>query len=426
MRDDDLQVEQLEALREALNLETPTHKLACWEPPTRVPGVGWIAEVTLFSLETYRGPRAEVIVAPASASLEEARDCALEAAARVVEMGFDVAFELPLAETLGLVALDPDDPELTERLTTPDTLARRRKALKRCRERFDAVAQRFAEVYGLRLPRSLIAWAALVQSVGPFERRGLSQLGRSGGGILVWFEDGGLERGTRDDLDPRLDCRFRCDPPELVTIAWGDSDGLHYGLWFDDPAEPATTIVANYARDSAETWDARKRSMLDLLREQIAERGRHADEPQTLGIVMLTSAIEWFTREAEPELSADPPSSWAGVERPSVSGSMGPALRPEHGDPRASEESARYEAYRAKAPEVRMWIERARDELVEGRPAYALVLDRELHWFDNDEWRAEGLELMVAAYRALGRDALAEIAMVHHRHRDLGSVAVYG
>jgi hypothetical protein len=31
-------------------------------------------------------------------------------------MGFDVAVELPLAETLGLAALDPDDPEVVERL----------------------------------------------------------------------------------------------------------------------------------------------------------------------------------------------------------------------------------------------------------------------------------------------------------------------
>jgi hypothetical protein len=417
--------EQLEALREALNLETPTHKLGCWKAPTRVPGVGWIAEVVLISLETYRGPRAEVIVAPAGASIDEARDGALEAVARVVEMGFDVAFELPLAETLGLIELDPNDPELIERLTTPDTIARRRKALKRCRERFDAVARRFAEVYGLRLPRSLIAWAALVQSAGPFELRGLERLGRGGGGILVWFEDGGLERATKDDLDPRLDCRFRCDPPEFVTIAWGDSDGLHYGLWFDDPAELPTTIVLNYARDSAETWDSGHRNMLDLLREQLVESGERSDEPRTLGEAMLASAIEWFSREAESELSADPPSRWAGVMRPPVVGSLGPALEPEHGDPRSHEEQRRYEAYRARAPEVRAWIEQAREELAAGRPAYALVLGRELHWFDQDEWRAEGLELLVAAYRALGRDALAEIAVVHHRHRDLPSVGVY-
>ncbi len=415
--------DELEALREALNLETSTHKLACWQPPTCVPGVGWIAEVTLISTETYAGPRVDVILAPASVDFDEVRDGALEAAARVVEMGFDVAIELPLAETLGLVALDLDDPDLVERMTSLDTLARRRRALKACRERFAAVAERFAAVYGLRLPRSLIAWAALVQSADSFVRRGLEQLGRSGGGILIWFEAGGLEREPREGLDPRLDCRFRRDPPELVTIAWGDSDGLHYGLWFDDPVEPATTIVSNYARDSAETWDTRHRDMLGVLGEQIAEQ----DEPANLARVMLVAAIEWFTREAAPELAADPPSRWADVVRPAVVGSMGPALVPEHGNPQPHSESERYAAYQAKSPEVRVWIEQARAELdaIPCQSAFALVLGRELHWFDEDEWRAEGLELLVRAYRALGRDALAEIAIVHHRHRDLGSVGVF-
>ncbi|MFV8749904.1 ADP-ribosylation family protein [Nannocystaceae bacterium ST9] len=418
--DDD---EALEALREALNLQTPTHQLACWQQPTRVPGVGWVAEVTLFSTETYQGPRADLILAPATASVDDARDHALAAAARIVETGLDVAIELPLAETLGLRALDPDDPETVDLLTTPDTLARRRKALQRCRASFDAVARRFAEVYGLRLPRSLIAWAALVHSLGPFEQRGLDQLGRSGGGILIWFEPGGLERQPREGLDPRLDCRFRRDPPELVTIAWGDSDGLHYGLWFDDPAEPATTIVANYARDSSETWDTGHRDMLAVLRKQIAERDEY--EPTTIGLRMLAAAIEWFAREAEPELSGKPASIWTGVERPALIGCMGPALRPEHGDPRAQGEQQRYAAYQTRDPQVRTWIEQAHAELERGQPAFALVLGRELHWFDHDEWRGESLALLVGAYRALGRDALAEIASIHHRHRDLGSVAVY-
>ena len=415
--------EELEALREALTLETPTHKLACWRPPVHVPGVGWIAEVTLFSTATYQGPRVDVILAPARASVEEAREFALEAAARVVELGLDIAMELPLAETLGLVELDPRDAETLERLTSLDTIAHRRKALAHARERFAAIERRFAEVYGLRLPRSLIGWAALLESASPLERAGLERLGRSGGGIMVWFEHEGLERATREGLDPRLESRFRRDPPELVTIAWGDSDGLHYGLWFDDPAEPATTIVANYARDSAETWDTQRRSMLELLREQLDEAERE-DEAPTLGMAMLGSAIEWFLREGADADEADPPSRWAGVARPDVVGSMGPALRLEHGQPEQTER-IRYEAYQARSALVDEWIERARVELDQGRPAFALVLGRELHWFDADEWRAAGLELLVAAYRALGRDALAEIAWVHHRHRDLQSVAVY-
>ncbi len=67
----------------------------------------------------------------------------------------------------------------------------------------------------------------------------------------------------------------------------------------------------------------------------------------------------------------------------------------------------------------------AREELADGKPAFALVLGRELHWFDDDRTRDEALALLKEAYGALGRDALASIAEVHHAHRDLRSVGVY-
>jgi hypothetical protein len=41
------------------------------------------------------------------------------------------------------------------------------------------------------------------------------------------------------------------------------------------------------------------------------------------------------------------------------------------------------------------------------------------------ERQAAPAGLLEAAYRLLGRDALAEIAAVHHRHRNLASVSVY-
>jgi hypothetical protein len=106
---------------------------------------------------------------------------------------------------------------------------------------------------------------------------------------------------------------------------------------------------------------------------------------------------------------------------------MGPALRPSDGDPRGRhvDSRGRAAAYQARGFEVQGWIKRAQAELEAGKPAFALVLGRELHWFDADDYREVGLQLLVGAYRALGRDALAEIALVHHANRDLGSVGVY-
>lgn len=74
---------------------------------------------------------------------------------------------------------------------------------------------------------------------------------------------------------------------------------------------------------------------------------------------------------------------------------------------------------------VLAWVDAARAALDRGEPLFALGLGRDLHWQDSDEFRAESLELMARAYRALGRDALAAIVEVHHAHRDLPSVDIY-
>jgi hypothetical protein len=419
--------EELEGLREAFNLEAEDCKLACWDPPCKVDGLGWVASISLIDAETFRGPSADLVLGDDDTTLEQALEIALEAVGRLVSIGLQKSLELGLEIALDLPVLELARPDVVLMLGGPDAAQRRSEALRICTERFDAVAAKLLEVFGLIAPRHLISWAALVRSLNSFERRGLSFIGRRAGGIMMWFEDGGLERTPADGLDPRLDCRFRCDPPEFVTVAWGDTDGLHYGLWYDDPSQPPSTIVANYARDSAETWDQRQPSMILLLRKQIDELMRNANEPKQANLSALAAAVEAFVEPDAQLREADPKSIWAGVRRPQILGDMGPALRPSDGDPRGRHVDSRQRAaaYQARGFEVQGWIKRAHAELEAGKPAFALVLGRELHWFDADDYREAGLQLMVGAYRALGRDALAEIALVHHTNRSLGSVGVY-
>ena len=71
------------------------------------------------------------------------------------------------------------------------------------------------------------------------------------------------------------------------------------------------------------------------------------------------------------------------------------------------------------------WIMEAREELAKGKPAFAYTLGRELHWFDSDKHRKVGEELLLAAYEALGRHALADIARAHYKHRDLPMVSAF-
>lgn len=50
-----------------------------------------------------------------------------------------------------------------------------------------------------------------------------------------------------------LPWHVRMMEPEMSRDASGDSDGLHFGLWYDT-ADEAIAVVHDYARDSAETW----------------------------------------------------------------------------------------------------------------------------------------------------------------------------
>lgn len=306
-------------------------------------------------------------------------------------------------------------------------------ALDGAQARFDAVAQRVKDVYGLILPRHMAVFAAFLGGVGG---EGRSALGQSVGvypaGITRYFETEGLTLTGRDGLDERLESRFRCDPPEFVTVMHGDSDGLHFGLWYDDPAELPSFVAHNYARDSAETWTERLPTALAQIGRRLSDVEADVEEDSGNEYggerqrAQLRLALDAFAEADRAAVADDGPRRWADAPRPDVLGGLGPAIWQSAGDPRGGHEKVneRYAAYRSRAPQVRDWMAEAQQELAAGRPAFALVLGRELHWFDNTDYHDAALALLTAAYRALGRDALADIAEVHYANRELRSVDV--
>jgi hypothetical protein len=405
-------------MEQGFRVELEAVTLACWNGSVEVPRLGQVAHLSLFDKKTYQGPSGDFLIAAEDGERIRALLQRLDEAAQ------RRLLTQPLAETLGLKEVLPSE---TLFAPTPDDEKRRRQALASAFWRFPAVERRMKEVYGLRLPRHLAVWAAFHKSLSPLERQGLDRVGRSPWGIMLWFQDGGLERQTRDGLDPRLESRFRADPPELVTVMGGDTDGLHYGLWYDDPAELPSFVAHNYARDSAET-SLDGATVLETLREQLRRRLDEPDYPEEkepLSVHALVAALDWFRAADDQALADDGPRRWAEAPRGNIVGSLGPALLPSSGNPRANrrDEEARYSAY--KSGQAQPIIDQAWSELKQGKPAYALVVGRELHWLDADDTRAACLELLIAAYDALGRHALAEIVRVHHQHRDLTSVGVY-
>ena len=399
-------------------VELESITITCDDGAIDVPRLGRVARINIYDRKTYRGPTADLILDDEERISRVIDDLRKDpAAARQ-------ALERPVAVTFGL-----REAQLSHELFLPtdDDERRRKDSLAWAFERFPLVVGRMKQVYGLRLPRHLAVWAAFCRSLSPLEKLGLDYVGRSPDGIMIWFEDDGLERKTRDGLDARLEGRYRADPPELVTVMGGDTDGLHYGLWYDDPAELPSFVASNYARDSAETGVYEPTVLAELLGQlrQRIEHPEYENDLQPLGVHALFAALRWWKPADDQALADDGPRRWAEEKRSQIIGGISPALPPGAGDPRTSYDDyeARDRAYRTQ--EAQPIIELARAELRAGKPAFALVVGRELHWRDADDTRAAALELLCGAYEALGRHALAEIAKVHHAHRDLRSVSVF-
>ncbi|GIE92512.1 ADP-ribosylation family protein [Actinoplanes regularis] len=295
-------------------------------------------------------------------------------------------------------------------------------ALRIMTERFPLVAERIQRLWGLRLPRHVAVFAALAASDGG----ALNEMGISPWGVTDYFRDGGLDQRGRDGLDQRLHARFRCDPAEFVTVMSGSSDGLHYGLWFDDPAELPTIIARNYARDSAETWASTAPTLLRVVREEVdrflSDYGDDREEAER--VTPLNDALDWYAAADEAALRQDRPPHLASAPRSYLAVSLMPLLPQGSGNPQVAASGSRLDAFQKDPARAAEWIAEARRQLAAGQPALARAVGSELHWLDLDVHRQAGLDLLLGAYHALGRDALAEIATVHAAHRDLRSVEV--
>lgn len=322
--------------------------------------------------------------------------------------------------------------EMLDRLgrskATAARVRKRNEALERSLARLGDVKPWFRKTFGLKLPRHLAVWHALTKSLTKREAEGLSEIGFWSYGITPLLDGGTAVSGGHD---PRLVARYRRDPPELVTVATGDSDGEHFGLWYDDPKRLPRFVASNFARDSAET-ELDGTTVIAVLARRIVARV-HAtvedDEDVAPAVLALATAVEWFLPHDENARKKDRLKEEAIEDRPRLVGCPAPALDAALGNPRTDQRDQRARTYakamrtkRKKSKAIDRWIDEARDELASGRPAWAWALGHELHWLDADSYREASRELLVGAYDALGAKPLSRITELHHRSRDLERV----
>ncbi|TYB44977.1 ADP-ribosylation family protein [Actinomadura chibensis] len=307
------------------------------------------------------------------------------------------------------------------------------------------IEERLHHDWGLELPESIFRFWEFHESLEPEERRGMrDDLWLSTAGIMDLFADPGAR--PRDGIDVRVHWRFYRDPPEFVTFMLGGSDGLHYGLRFDDGR--TCNGVASYYNNDGGGLDTGAATPLEAVRAYLERVWVDLDDPhygegaseKQARLARLRDRLTAYETGDRPEVGRDYGDRYHPAVIPPVDPSRITTLdnagalvagetaldRPAHNGADEYKFAEYMHGLFQDAEALEESVADARSRCAAGDPAEALVLGRDLHWASGGDpvREARAHELLVMAYRALDRPALAEIADAHHRHRDLPSVDV--
>jgi len=333
----------------------------------------------------------------------------------------------------------------------------RSDALARVERERAAIEERFARDWGVELPDSIFRFWAFVQACGPIERQVLDELELGPFGIMDLF-DAPAHR-PRDGIDVRVHGRFYRDPPEFLTFMHGGTDGLHFGLWFDDGR--TCDGVAAYFNNDGGGVGLPGGTPLGAVRGTLEEHWHQLNDPAYLGdddgtrpdeseqaeqrhrIRLLREFLMTFETGDRPEEGEEyDDARWDTREfldhgHPDRIETLDGGGALVHGETAIDRKRQKpYDDYefctnlRKELTEdpaaLESHVAEARRRCAAGNPADALTLGRDLHWISRGDARLARYanELLVSAYNALGRPNLAAIAEAHHRHRDLPQVGV--
>ena len=300
----------------------------------------------------------------------------------------------------------------------PDPAARiaeQERVLAEVATRFDGFAKHVKKVWGLPVPRTLIA----VQALFEFELEGngaremISGSEIQGAGVLDRLAPGGLERKVIKGRDERCHGRYFRDPPEFLTFAHGGEDGLHFGLWYDLDDRLPSVVVGSYARDTGETHFAGDTPIGAFLkrvraRETVAGPGGFRTR-------FLLEILEWF-HEAEAKLHAAEKSKRSPVPAPRpILGGWGVRCEGKPSD--CENDRAAEITLRSKPKVVAEWIKEAKKRLKAGDARMALVLGRSMHWMGGPHCLKKSGAVLEGAYKVLGRKSLLGIIKAHEKSR---------
>ncbi|KAK2603971.1 hypothetical protein QQS21_003807 [Conoideocrella luteorostrata] len=290
--------------------------------------------------------------------------------------------------------------------------------------------QHLERIYGLKFPQEFYEFIKFYNDNAEL---------RDNANVEVWPTgpfDMITDPGAVNGEHPLWDARYYDDPPEFLTFARGGCDGLHWGLYVDDPAQPPFHVAYFYSRDAFEIHTCGS-TMFEFFRNQVEETHVQLKESSEDGGVDEEDYQEGLEQLAR--LRAAFPASKTG-DRPEV----GSEYLDKYCDSHERETVAptrdeigivipeeKYVALSGRdvflsgnkpftAEEVGAWEKEAMDLLERGYPGAALKLGKDL-WIFRD-YRETSYSLLDAAYTALDRPLLRNLlkdAIAYRAHCDV-------
>lgn len=307
----------------------------------------------------------------------------------------------------------------------PDPAARiaeQKRVFAEVTSRFDAFAKHVKKVWGLQVPRTLIAVQALFELdlEGNAARELIIGAELRPAGVLDRLAKGGLQRKLNAGRDERCHGRYFRDPPEFLTFAHAGEDGLHFGLWYDLDDRLPSVVVSSYARDTGETHFAGDTPMGALL-ERVRSRPT-VPGPGGFRTRLVLEILEWFHAAEAPLHAAEKARRSPTKPPPPILGGWG--VRCEGTTSDCENADLAEVTLRSKPKILTEWIKEANKRLKKGDARMALVLGRSMHWMGGPQCLEKSGALLAGAYRALGRKALLGILEAHEADRMADSVDV--
>ena len=287
--------------------------------------------------------------------------------------------------------------------------------------------------YGFDFPADLFRFWEFANRLAPLDP--LNALADVLGIVLVGpFE---VLHGRFDGRVPRrsllLHWRYHDDPPEFFTALAGNTDGLHWGYFFDDPATGEGCVASYYARDAYEL-DTDGGSLFEAVRLHLeqhqadAELDNDAESRHALpALASLRERLMAYATGDRPETGEEYAERWAGVcsrvpTAPTMEG-MGIVVPREKLRP-LSVEGRRLWKHLRREEALLPLVEEARQALADGFPGTALLLGKNLWACVGEQKALWAGQLLGEAYAALGRSTLERVLQTHLACRGLPSVDI--